>query len=67
MTRKAMITSLLIVAAAMAAILTVVVAKTQTSSAFPMNDKQRSAREKFFGTAEKLGPIPKGQEMRPRW
>lgn len=32
-----------------------------------MSEEQRKAREKFFGTGKALPPIPKGQEMRPRW
>ena len=32
-----------------------------------LSEEQRITREKFFGAAEELPPIEKGQEMRPQW
>lgn len=33
----------------------------------PVSEKRREAGERFFGSSNELPPIPKGQEMRPRW
>lgn len=32
-----------------------------------MSDRHRAAREAFFGSDAANQPMPKGQEMRPRW
>jgi type IV secretion system protein TrbK len=32
-----------------------------------MAERQRAAREKYFGSGKELPQIEKGQEMRPRW
>lgn len=66
-TRKATIISLLATVAALAAVTTVVIAKSQAPSAPQMSDEQRQTREKFFGATREPAPIPKGQEMRPKW
>lgn len=66
-TRSITIISLLAVSAALAAIATVILARHQVPSAPQMNTEQRDTHEKFFGTAKEPAPIPKGQEMRPRW
>ncbi len=67
MTRPALIVSLCILVAGMAAITTVVLVRGDSSAAPNMSEKQRETREKFFGTSKPLAPIEKGQEMRPKW
>lgn len=50
------------------AALSVTIAWRSEAPACPqISEEQRKAREKFFGTSRDLPPIPKGQEMRPRW
>lgn len=67
MTRPALIASVCIVIAGIAAITTVVVMQGESSAAPQMSEEQRTTREKFFGSAKALPPIEKGQEMRPKW
>ena len=67
MTRPALIASVLIAAAGIAVITTVVLVRAESSGAPQMSEEQRETREKFFGTGKTLPPIEKGQEMRPKW
>ncbi|KQV19715.1 entry exclusion protein TrbK [Rhizobium sp. Root1203] len=67
MTRPALIASVCIGIAGIAAIATVVLIRGESFAAPQMSEEQRATREKFFGTGKALPPIEKGQEMRPRW
>lgn len=61
------IISILAAIAVLAAVTTVVIVRNEAPSAPQMSEDQRATREKFFGTAKEPAPIPKGQEMRPKW
>ncbi|MBO9127681.1 MULTISPECIES: entry exclusion protein TrbK [unclassified Rhizobium] len=67
MTRPALIASVCIVMAGIAAITTVVLMRRESASTPQMSEEQRETREKFFGSGKPLPPIEKGQEMRPKW
>ncbi|MBW9116367.1 entry exclusion protein TrbK [Rhizobium cauense] len=67
MTRPALIASVCIVIAGIAAITAVVLMRGESSAPPQLSEEQRATREKFFGTSKALPPIEKGQEMRPRW
>ena len=67
MTRPVLIASVCIVVAGIAAIITVVLMRGESSAASQMSEEQRATREKFFGSGKALPPIAKGQEMRPKW
>ncbi len=67
MSRPALIVTVCLVVAGIAAITTVVLTREESSAAPHMSEEQRATREKFFGSGKALPPIEKGQEMRPRW
>ncbi|ASP83026.1 entry exclusion protein TrbK [Sinorhizobium meliloti] len=66
MNRAILIAVLLAVAAASSAA-TVLIVNARTTGTPALNEEQRAAREKFFGSGNELPPIKDGQEMRPRW
>nr|WP_234897082.1 entry exclusion protein TrbK [Sinorhizobium meliloti] len=43
------------------------IVNARTTGTPALNEEQRAAREKFFGSGNELPPIKDGQEMRPRW
>ena len=67
MSRPVMIVLVLVMVAGAASGATFYLVHVDATSIPEMSEKQRTARERFFGTAKALPPIEKGQEMRPRW
>ncbi len=67
MSRSVLIVTALVILAAAASATTFYFFQANTPASSKMSEKQRVAREKFFGTAKELLPIERGQEMRPRW
>ncbi len=65
MRRTLLMTFICGVIVGVAASATVVTVRDQSPSS--MTEEQRIAHDKFFGIGKALPPIPKGQEMRPRW
>lgn len=66
MNRAALIVTALLVAATTASATFVVMNSNRPEHA-RMTEEQRLTRQTFFGSGDKLPPIEKGQEMRPRW
>lgn len=67
MSRPILIVVVLAIAATAISGATFYLVKGNTPASPQMSEEQRITREKFFGAAEELPPIEKGQEMRPRW
>lgn len=67
MSRPFLIVAVLAMAATATSGAAFYIVKGNTSASLKMSEEQRITREKFFGAAEELPPIEKGQEMRPRW
>jgi Ti type entry exclusion protein TrbK len=65
--RPVLIAVVLAIVAAAASGTTFYLVQVNAPPSSQMSEEQRITREKFFGTAEELPPIEKGQEMRPRW
>ena len=67
MTRPALIASVCIMIAGIAAITIVVLVRGESAATPQLSDEQRATREKFFGSGKPLPPIEKGQGMCPKW
>ncbi len=67
MTQTQFIISLVAITAILVAIVTAAVVRNGSPSSPRLSVEQQAIREKFFGTSKEPAPIPKGQEMRPRW
>jgi len=65
--RPVLIVAVLALVAAAASGTTLYLVQADAAAPPDIGEQQRNSREKFFGTAEELPPIEKGQEMRPRW